>query len=111
MKTSVYLPGTGTPFAIMGLTTDAAGCLLVATSGGGLFAVDTDGPEVLRHITTGDGLPTDTLYSCCIDSSGHLWLGTATGLMRYTPGSGCMVLLDQSLGLPDDDCNSQRAVT
>ena len=46
------------------------------------------------------------MYSCQVDPQGYLWLGTACSVTRYSPSTGQLVTLDQSQGLPDDDCNS-----
>jgi signal transduction histidine kinase/ligand-binding sensor domain-containing protein/CheY-like chemotaxis protein/HPt (histidine-containing phosphotransfer) domain-containing protein len=40
-------------------------------------------PMVLRHLTTGDGLPQATVMTTLRDSQGFVWLGTEEGLVRY----------------------------
>ena len=36
-----------------------------------------------RNLTTRDGLSSNSVQSCLLDSYGFLWIGTATGLNRY----------------------------
>jgi signal transduction histidine kinase/CheY-like chemotaxis protein/ligand-binding sensor domain-containing protein len=42
--------------------------------------------EVVKELTTADGLPSNRVTSMALDSSGALWLGTNRGLARYHQG-------------------------
>ena len=68
--------------------------------------IDPLQPVVVRAVTTADGLRSNNVYSCRVDPHGYLWLGTACGVARFAPATGQIVTLDQSQGMPDDDCNS-----
>jgi signal transduction histidine kinase/ligand-binding sensor domain-containing protein len=91
---------------VLGLVCDARGWLWASTFGAGLIGVDPMRPAVVRTVTTADGLRSNSVYSCHPDPRGHLWLGTTRGVTRFSPDTGQCVALDHSLGLPDDDCNS-----
>jgi len=102
---TIDLCGCAVPFVILGLCCDAAG-LLWACTGAGLFCIDPAQPAVIRAITVADGLPSDFVYSCCVDRDRYLWLGTQRGVVRFAPDEAQCVVLDQSQGLPHDDCNA-----
>ncbi|MCE2963655.1 MAG: histidine kinase [Chitinophagales bacterium] len=38
---------------------------------------------VIKQYTIDDGLPSNSIYSCALDSSGYLWFGTDNGLSRF----------------------------
>ena len=98
--------GERAPAMVLGLMGDARGLLWACSGGAGLVCVDPDGPAVVHRITAADGLRGNSIYSCRADDGGHLWLGTTRGVMRFSPDTGQCVAIEQSLGLPDDDCNS-----
>lgn len=63
--------------------------LLIAPAG--LFS----GPEFIpgikfRNITTKNGLSSNSVQSCCLDSYGFMWIGTQAGLCRYD-GTGVRI--------------------
>jgi hypothetical protein len=91
---------------VLGLICDDQGLLWACTGGAGLICVDPVRLAVVRTVTTADGLRSNSVYSCRNDQKGHLWLGTTRGVMRFSPDTGQCVAFGQSLGLPDDDCNS-----
>lgn len=57
--------------------------------------------RVMRHLTTGDGLPENELLSLQPDDSGRLWITTPRELVRFDPGTGEMRVLDAANGLPN----------
>ena len=58
----------------------------VATHGNGLLSINRNG-ETTAHYDMRDGLPSDFVTSL-LYSSGHLWIGTETGLCKFAPSSG-----------------------
>ena len=58
----------------------------VATHGNGLIRMNANG-EISAHYNIQDGLPSDFATSL-LYASGHLWVGTETGLCKFAPSSG-----------------------
>ncbi len=94
------------PAMVLGLVCDAQGWIWACTGGAGLVCIDPEQMVVVRTVTTADGLRSNWLYSCQTDQKGRLWLSSTRGVLRFCPKTGQCIALDQSLGLPDDDCNS-----
>lgn len=73
----------------MTLLHDHAGKLWVATTGQGLWEVETRStgaaPGTIRKITTEAGLVSDELKGFLEDRDGNLWIGAIQGLSRLTP--------------------------
>ncbi len=70
------------------LLPDRHGCMWVATSGQGLWRVCRDaetGELTTEAITVDGGLSSDTVRSLLEDRQGNIWVGTVTGLHRFTP--------------------------
>jgi ligand-binding sensor domain-containing protein/signal transduction histidine kinase len=77
---------------IYDLFEDSRHCLWVATLGGGLFRYDVHGTAL--HLTTKEGLPTDSVRCVTEDREGNVWVGTeGGGLCRLKPA------LFQTLGV------------
>ena len=53
----------------------------------GLYNINKDF-KIIRHYTTEDGLPDNTVNSIIIDKNGLLWLGTFKGLCTFDPQKG-----------------------
>lgn len=104
------LSGGADPHLVQHLARDAGGLLWACTYGGGLVCVDPARRAVVRTVTTADGLRSDQVYACRIDARGYLWLSTSRGVTRFAPWSGQCVTVDQSLGLPDDECDENALV-
>jgi signal transduction histidine kinase/ligand-binding sensor domain-containing protein len=103
---TLALSGDASPSMVLGLACDAHGLLWACTFGAGIICVDPAQPVVVRSVTMQDGLRSNSVYSCLVDQQRRLWLSTTRGVMRFSPDTGQCLVLDQSLGLPDDDCNS-----
>jgi two-component sensor histidine kinase/outer membrane protein assembly factor BamB len=58
------------------------------------------------HLTTKDGLPSNTVYSLYTDSKGYLWVPTDKGLARYNGIK--FEIFTTSDGLPDNEVFSLR---
>ncbi|MEZ4984481.1 MAG: histidine kinase [Saprospiraceae bacterium] len=62
---------------------DGSGNIWVATEPGGVSRYDHDPSKNNAFITlnTDDGLPSNQVYTLCTDKRGHVWAGTAKGLV------------------------------
>jgi DNA-binding response OmpR family regulator/signal transduction histidine kinase len=58
--------------------------LWVGTWHGGLNLVDIDSMQI-RHFSYKEGLPDSTIFGILEDQSGHLWLSSYAGLIRFRP--------------------------
>jgi signal transduction histidine kinase/ligand-binding sensor domain-containing protein len=70
-------------YAIGSLLTARDGTVWIGTEFDGLFA--RRGSEV-KHFTTADGLPRDSIQSLYEDDRGAIWVGTGNGTCRVTAG-------------------------
>ena len=70
-------------YAISSLLTARDGTVWIGTEFEGLFA--RHGSEV-RHFTTADGLPRDSIQSLYQDDRGAIWVGTGNGTCRVAAG-------------------------
>jgi ligand-binding sensor domain-containing protein/signal transduction histidine kinase len=59
----------------------------------------------VTHISTHDGLPSNTVVSLAKDATGVLWLGTLNGLCRADVNKFSFAMYDQRDGVPDEDFN------
>jgi signal transduction histidine kinase/ligand-binding sensor domain-containing protein len=66
---------------------DSAHRLWVGTYLGGLFQIDPGTGQVLAQHDESDGLIHNSVGTIQEDNSGHLWLGTGRGLVRFDPES------------------------
>lgn len=64
---------------ILSLTSDSQGYVWASTRGGGLFAVRG---ETVMPVPAKAGLPDFSINTVVEDLDGHLWLGTARGIIR-----------------------------
>ena len=66
------------------LAEDAAGFILIGTFDNGLYKFDhTNG--ILKHYTTSDGLPSNTILGIVEAANGKLWVSTSDGLSVFNP--------------------------
>lgn len=79
--------------------------LWIGTAGGGLNRFDvTDGS--FTHYSEASGLPDNVIYGILPDGSGHLWMSTNKGLVRFDPRSAAIRTFDAADGLQDNEFNS-----
>ena len=102
---TIDLGSAAGPHLIQHLAFGQDGVVWVCTNGSGLLGVDPAQAAVVRSVTAADGLPSDLLYACRIDDEGNLWLATGRGVTRLEPASGQVATIDQSFGLPHEECN------
>lgn len=69
------------------------------TYDGGLTRIDAGG-AMQRYTRAADGLPSDTVLSLAVDSTGVLWVGTDKGLARQRGGGFETVSLPDADGVP-----------
>ena len=62
---------------------DSKNSYWIGTVTDGLYQLTTDGQQI--HFTTREGLPSNFVCSLIEDSTGCLWIGTFTGLVKYEP--------------------------
>ena len=77
------------------------GVLWIGTIGGGLNRFDTR-TRRFSHVTTTDGLPSNTVYGALPDARGRLWMSTNAGLVRYEPSTGAVTRFTVEDGLQGD---------
>ena len=83
--------------------------LWVATRGGGLNLFDR-ASETFSHIDEEDGLASNVVVSVVPDDYGNIWLGTTSGLSRYTPETGRIVNYSEENGLQGNQFNIGAAL-
>jgi ligand-binding sensor domain-containing protein len=71
---------------------DKAGNLWFGSNGEGVYRYNPSaslraGGKPFTHFTVKDGLDNDIVYSILEDKAGNIWVGTKTGLNRYTPSA------------------------
>jgi ligand-binding sensor domain-containing protein len=81
--------------------------LLIAC--GSLDVLNTNTNEI-THITTEDGLPSNTVYSLQKDKSGTLWMGLAHGLCRMNLEKKIFFIYDRRDGISYDNFNPAGVV-
>ena len=77
---------------------------LLVVASGALNIINISTGKV-RHISTRDGLPTNTVQSLAKDPSGRLWLGTMNGVCMTNIGMTSFTGYDESDGLLNDHFN------
>lgn len=66
--------------------------------------------NIIQHITTEDGLPSNTVYSIQRDTNGTLWLGMAHGLCRVNLEKKIFFIYDRRDGITYDNFNPAGVV-
>lgn len=64
---------------------DGQGFLWVSTNGNGVYQCrigEKDDLEVVRHLTSANGLPTNTTLGMCFDDQHALWIATFNGIVK-----------------------------
>jgi signal transduction histidine kinase/ligand-binding sensor domain-containing protein/CheY-like chemotaxis protein/HPt (histidine-containing phosphotransfer) domain-containing protein len=94
---------------VYALAVDTQNRVWAATDGGGLALVvgsdKTPSSIRFRVVSREDGLSSDTLYGVLADASGHLWLSSDAGLMRYEPDTGAIKTYHREHGLQGEEFN------
>ncbi len=67
------------------MTEDAAGNMLIATKGDGIYVCDTN--DRVWSISEKDGLPNNNVYGIFHDKRGALWMSSDRGVIRYDPAT------------------------
>jgi signal transduction histidine kinase/ligand-binding sensor domain-containing protein/CheY-like chemotaxis protein/HPt (histidine-containing phosphotransfer) domain-containing protein len=88
---------------------DRSGQIWLGTAGGGLQRVvgSSASPEEVRFdnpLSTHPGLGR-VIYGIEEDAGGNLWLSSNSGLLRFTPGNGSVIVLHEAHGLQGEDFN------
>jgi len=66
--------------------------------------------NAIRHITTADGLPSNTAVSVLKDEKGILWFGMTSGLCRVNLEKNIYIPYDRRDGIPYDNFEPTRAL-
>ena len=74
--------------------------IIIAT--GGLNIYNTN-KNIIEHITSVNGLPSDAVLSIEKDRSGYLWLGLMNGLCRMSLAKRSFTLFDRGDGMSNDN--------
>jgi signal transduction histidine kinase/ligand-binding sensor domain-containing protein len=95
-------------FAVYNIFEDSDHTLWFATTGGGLIKLSADWKNTKRY-TTENGLPTNVLYGILEDGSGHLWISSLKGLIRFNIATEAIKVYTQANGLITDQFNYNSA--
>ncbi|MBO9566022.1 MAG: histidine kinase [Niastella sp.] len=95
-------------FAVYTIFEDSHHSLWFITTGGGLIQLSPD-RKTKRRYTTEDGLPTNVLYGILEDDSGHLWISSLKGLIRFNIATAAVKVYTQANGLITDQFNYNSA--
>ncbi len=99
---------TTNEFAVYNIFEDSHHALWFATTGGGLIKLSADLKTTTRY-TTENGLPTNVLYGILEDESGHLWISSLKGLIRFNIANGEIKVYTRANGLITDQFNYNSA--
>ncbi len=95
---------------VYSLAVDTRNRVWAATDGGGLALVvgSAGSPDSIRFkiLSRDEGLSSDTLYGVLSDASGHVWLSSDAGLMRYDPDTGTVKAYHREHGLQGEEFDS-----
>ncbi|MBO9200799.1 MULTISPECIES: ligand-binding sensor domain-containing protein [Niastella] len=95
-------------FAVYNIFEDSEHALWFATTGGGLIKLSADWKST-KSYTTENGLPTNVLYGILEDRSGHLWISSLKGLIRFNIATEAIKVYTQANGLITDQFNYNSA--
>ncbi len=99
-----YLPANQFNF----IYKDPGGPLWLATGDAGLLKVAFDAQgnaSVQQHLTRANGLPSNELYAILEDESGHFWISSANGLIRFDKLSGEINAYFEEQGITHNEFN------
>lgn len=95
--------------AVLDIIEDNQQQLWIATRGGGLNLFDRK-TEKFTSYRENDGLPNDVLTSLVADNLGNVWLGSPSGLTRFTPATGKFTTFTEKNGLQGNQFNISSAL-
>ncbi|OQP56067.1 histidine kinase [Niastella yeongjuensis] len=95
-------------FAVYNIFEDSHHALWFATTGSGLIKLSADWKSTTRY-NTENGLPTNVLYGILEDGTGHLWISSLKGLIRFNIANGEVKVYTQANGLITDQFNYNSA--
>ncbi|MEZ4960058.1 MAG: two-component regulator propeller domain-containing protein [Saprospiraceae bacterium] len=84
---------------------DRTGIFWLATAGGGLIRWDRR-QGATRQYTTREGLSHNVIYAVYEDATGHLWLPSNNGLMRFEKETGEVVVFQPEDGITHEEFNT-----
>lgn len=103
LDSASYLAGRN---KIMSIHKDSRGKLRLATLGGGLYEIETEGGGFsYRQLTVRNGFADNSMYGILEDNKGTLWIPTNRGLSRYIPETGAVYNFTTEDGLPSNEFN------
>jgi signal transduction histidine kinase/DNA-binding response OmpR family regulator len=104
-RQQVFAPASGQKFGyITHIHEDEAGIFWMATHGGGLIRWNPANGET-KQFTTENGFSNNLVHNVYPDRSGHLWLPSDFGLMRFHKNSGRVQTFFEADGLADSEFN------
>lgn len=77
---------------------DRHGRIWVATEGSGLNLLIDNETKFVRFDKS-NGLPSNKLYAICEDATGHLWMSSASGIIRFNPSNHTSVVFSTEDGV------------
>lgn len=86
---------------ITSLSSTPNGNFAASTDGEGIFVYSPERHEVIRHLTTKDGLRSNAVYSTMVDPNGLLWVGYYQSGVDYSPLTQRIVTPYAPSGIPD----------
>jgi ligand-binding sensor domain-containing protein/signal transduction histidine kinase/DNA-binding response OmpR family regulator len=89
---------------IYALTEDSQGHIWIGTFSNGFYQMDPT-KNVLKHFTTSEGLPGNTVFGIIEVSSDELWISTNNGLSKFDPVEKSFTNYDYSNGLENTEYN------
>ncbi|MCL2917033.1 EAL domain-containing protein [Shewanella litorisediminis] len=83
----------------------ANGDIWVGTHGGiSILRLEEDGWHI-RHLSSNEGVPSDTIYAILEDRQGQFWFSSNAGISRYTPGEDSIITFNKFEGLQEQEYN------
>ncbi len=97
---------------IMMIMEDSDGHLWLASAGGGVNEIINPAGESFRlnYYSAKDGIKDDYVLSLVQDIYSFIWIGTASGLSRYSPITGDIDNFDKKAGLPEVSFSERTAM-
>jgi ligand-binding sensor domain-containing protein/signal transduction histidine kinase len=89
LKFKTNTPNTISNSVLQCIYEDAAGRIWLGTKGGGITIINLIDKKLVveKVITEKDGLPSNTVNAMVADANKNVWVSTAAGIVRITPGN------------------------